>query len=541
MQLKFSVLFPRFRCALLLMILFLGSAAISGCRHRRYCQPRRVGGKTVTTEFGSVRGYASSGAWIYKGIPYAAPPVGDLRWRAPQDPDTWKGVRDTTKPASVCTQQIYTQQWVPASPAASAASYTGSEDCLYLDIYRPQSKKTDLPVFVWIHGGANNFGGATSYDGSTLAVRENMIVVVVQYRLAALGWFSNYALETIAAMASDSLDFSGNYGTLDQIKALTWVQHNIAAFGGDPSKVTVGGQSAGGNATLNMLVSPLTTGLFSKAAAFSPAMPLIPLDTTNPSPLTLSNLMIDWLLQDDGTVSPTDWSGADTYRLNVMADPEAVTLYLRSKTAIKILEACIEANYYMTGQEIMPFHSPYMDGLVLPSTDWITAISSGNYHPVPLLVGNVEYEDKSFMPLYGPAFAAFGVPSTAPTYSWLNLLYGVLIPSPTALSLSAVLATPTDQYIYDTVGLLSSEMWKAKYTDAVADALMTNNSSNSIYAYLFRWNGGGDPAVANFAFIYGAGHAQDVPFWFGQYNKDTFGLSFTATNRPGRVLLIEHS
>ena len=133
-----------------------------------------------------------------------------------------------------------------------------------------------------------------------------------------------------------------------------------------------------------MLVSPLTTGLFSKAAAFSPAMPLIPLDTTNPSPLTLSNLMIDWLLQDDGTVSPTDWSGADTYRLNVMADPEAVTLYLRSKTAVKILEACIEVKtYYMTGQEIMPFHSPYMDGLFFPPQTGSLRSHLGNYHPVP--------------------------------------------------------------------------------------------------------------------------------------------------------------
>ena len=222
------------------MILFLGLAAISGCSTGGTASPGVSGGKTVTTEFGSVRGYASSGAWIYKGIP----------WMRPRRSEISAGGRPrilTHGKAYVIPQNL---------PACVLSRYTLSNGCQLLQLHplpvipavrivsisisTVLSLKLDLPVFVWIHGGANNFGGATSYDGSTLAVRENMIVVVVQYRLAALGWFSNYALETIAAMASDSLDFSGNYGTLDQIKALTWVQHNIAAFGGDPSKVTVG-------------------------------------------------------------------------------------------------------------------------------------------------------------------------------------------------------------------------------------------------------------------------------------------------------------
>ncbi len=537
MQVNFSVLFQRFRCALILMILLLGLVVIIGCSSGGGNAPG-VARNTVATEFGSLSGYAASGAWIYKGIPYAAPPVGNLRWRAPQDPDSWTGVRDATRPASVCTQEIYSRQWVPATvtSVSSPSSYTGSEDCLYLDIYRPQTNDTDLPVFVWIHGGANNFGGATSYDGTTLAVRENMIVVVVQYRLAALGWLFHTALGD----GESTSDASGNYGTLDHIQALTWVQNNIAAFGGDPAQVTVGGQSAGGHAVIDLITSPLTAGLdlFSKGVALSPAMALLPPNDT------LTDYMIDWLLLDDNSVTPAgtpphynsvDWTNADTYRSGMSTD--LIKTYLRGKSAVKIMEACIEANFHMTGQEIMPFHSPYMDGNVLPDTDWVTTIASGAYEHVPLLIGNTEYENKSFLPLYGPVVKAlFDTPSPASAYGWFNLFF--VLTSPPLMTLAAVLPTAADHDVYDKTGKYSSRMWKATYTDAIADAMMTESSSNSIYTYLFKWDGGGDSAVANFQFIYGAGHATDVPFWFGQYDVDTFGYSFTTVNRPGRVLLM---
>jgi len=521
-------------------MLLWGFAVIAGCSSS---SATHAGGNIVTTEFGSLRGYSDSGAAIYKGIPYASPPEGDLRWRAPQDPARWIGLRDATKPASACTQEMYTRQWNSLASASNSgggdalsSNYTGSEDCLYLDVYKPQNIQTPLPVYVFIHGGSNNKGDAQVYDGTTLAVRGKMIVVVIQYRLNALGWFSSYALKNTA---ENVLDASGNYGTLDQIKALTWVQNNIAAFGGDPAKVTIGGQSAGANGVLNMIMSPLTDGLFSKAVALSPAMSLIPNDTTSPTPVTLSNLMINWLLQNDGTA--TNMATADTYRLSM--NSEAVTSYLRSKPALKILEACIEANLRLTGVGTMPSHSPYMDGNVLPATDWVNTIKTGNYHHVPMIIGNAEYEMKSIMPVR--AFAAsvkaascgagFCIPSSA--YDWSHLESAVL-DSPATLTLGQVLPLPTDRDIYGTGSLLSSAMWKATYTDAVADALMTNDSSNAIYAYIFQWNGGTDPALANFKYIIGASHGTDVPFWFGYYDVDLFGYSFTTANRPGRVLLM---
>ena len=530
MQKKLRFMLQRLLYAALLLILFSGLALVIGCSGGG--GGGNGNGGIVATEFGSLKGYAASGAYVYKGIPYAAPPVGDLRWRAPQDLTPWTGVRDATKSANMCTQQIYSRQWVPTTPATSASSYTGNEDCLYLDVYTPQTTTTPLPVFVWIHGGANNFGSAQSYDGTTLAVRENMIVVVIQYRLAALGFLSSSAL----GAGEDIFDASGNYGTLDQIKALTWVQNNIAAFGGDPTKVTVGGQSAGGAATVNMIMSPLTTGLFRYAAPISPAQSF-----TAPED-SLSNAMIDWLLQDDGMVTFGDWAAAATQRGTMSTS--AIQLYLRGKSAVKILEACIEANYHLNpaGGETMPFHNPYMDGNVVPATDWVTTIGTGSYQHVPLLIGNAEYEEKPFMPLYGPPIkAGLGIPSST-TYDW-SYLESAVLASPPTLTLAQVLGTapvgtPGDQDIYDTVGHLSSRMWKATYTDATAEALMSNSPSNTIYAYLFQWDGGGDPALADFKFIIGAGHAMDVPFWFGQYDVDTFGYSFTTTNRQGRVLLM---
>lgn len=533
MRVKFSVLLKRFQGAILLLMVFLGLTVVIGCGTSSDNTPGVANNNVVVTEFGSVMGSAASGAWVYKGIPYAAPPVGALRWSAPQDPDSWTGVRDATQAANVCVQQIYSRQWAPATPPTSSSSYTGSEDCLYLDVYRPQTATTGLPVFVWIHGGANNFGGGTSYDGTTMAVRENMIVVVIQYRLASLGWFSNSSL----ASGEDALSASGNFGMLDQIKALNWVQNNVTAFGGDPAKVTVGGQSAGANATLNLVTSPLTTGLFSKAVAISPVWDPVPKTDTR------SNAMIDWLLLDDGTVTPIgtsphynagDWTNAANYRGTMSA--QAIKTYLRSKAGVKIMAAAIEANYHLTGAESMPWHVPYADTTVLPAA-WVTTIGTGNYRHVPLLIGNAEYESKSFLPLFGAAIkTASGGTVPSSSYTWTNLLH-VLLHAP-GYTLNGVLPLAADVDIYDKVGKYSSDMWKAKHTDVTARALLTNSASNSIYSYIFEWDGGGDAAVSDFQLIYGASHGMDVPFWFGTYETDLFGFSFTTTNRPGRVLLM---
>jgi para-nitrobenzyl esterase len=209
-------------------------------------------------EGGAVRGAAVSGVYQFLGLPYAAPPTGELRWRPPQPPREWDGVRDATKFGPSCPQ--------PASPFAPPAPF--SEDCLYLNVYTSTLRRDgDRPVLVWIHGGGFTEDGARNYDGSKLAA-AGVVVVTINYRLGALGFLAHPAL------ASRPGGPAGNYGLMDQLSALRWVKRNIAQFGGDPHNVTIVGQSAGGVSVLDLLVSHRSRGLFQRAIVQSGAFAL---------------------------------------------------------------------------------------------------------------------------------------------------------------------------------------------------------------------------------------------------------------------------
>jgi para-nitrobenzyl esterase len=215
-------------------------------------------GPIAYVQGGAVRGAAVSGVDEFLGLPYAAPPIGNLRWRPPEPPRGWHGVRDATEFAPSCPQ--------PPSPFAPPAPF--SEDCLYLNIYTPALRHHDhLPVLVWIHGGGFTGDGARNYDGSKLAA-DGTVVVTINYRLGALGFLAHPAL------ASRPGGPAGNYGLMDQIAALRWVKRNIAQFGGDPHNVTIAGQSAGGVSVLDLLVSHRSRGLFRRAIVQSGAFAL---------------------------------------------------------------------------------------------------------------------------------------------------------------------------------------------------------------------------------------------------------------------------
>lgn len=213
----------------------------------------------VSTQSGTVSG-ASGDVTVFKGIPYAAPPVGDLRWKPPQPPRKWDGVRAATDYGAVCPQ-----------PPILASLYgitfpNQSEDCLTLNVWTSAKKTSERrPVMVWIHGGAYIAGSGTgrTTDGSNLA-RQGVVLVTLNYRLGAFGFLAHPALTKESPRHA-----SGNYGLLDQIAALEWVHQNIAAFGGDPSNVTIFGESAGAGSVCRLLVSPLSKGLFQRAIAES--------------------------------------------------------------------------------------------------------------------------------------------------------------------------------------------------------------------------------------------------------------------------------
>jgi para-nitrobenzyl esterase len=213
---------------------------------------------TVITGDGAVRGVHAAGGYAFRGLPYAAPPVGDRRWRAPRPPASWRGIRDATEYAPSCLQKPNLFQ--PPGPQ--------SEDCLYLNVSTPTLRRdARRPVLVWIHGGGFTQDGALNYDGTKLAAK-GIVVVTVNYRLGALGFLAHRAL---AARPGGP---SGNYGLMDQQAALRWVKHEISRFGGDPHNVTIAGQSAGGVSVLAHLVSSRSRGLFDRAIVQSGAFAL---------------------------------------------------------------------------------------------------------------------------------------------------------------------------------------------------------------------------------------------------------------------------
>ncbi len=220
-----------------------------------------AGPADVKVDSGALAGVVEHDVVAFKGIPFAKPPVGDLRWRAPQPVEAWSGVKAADKYGALCMQKINIKDNGVGPPPAS-------EDCLTLNVWKPlHAGKRKLPVMVWIHGGGlvNGSGTAALYDGSALA-RQGVVVVTLNYRLGRFGFFAHPALT-----AENPKGPLGNYGLLDQIAALQWVQRNIAAFGGDPKEVTAFGESAGGVSVNHLMLAPAARGLFIRAIVESGA------------------------------------------------------------------------------------------------------------------------------------------------------------------------------------------------------------------------------------------------------------------------------
>jgi para-nitrobenzyl esterase len=471
----------------------------------------------VKTDYGKLRGYVNEDkdVLVWKGVPYARPPMGELRWAAPLDPEPWHGVRDATSPANKCTQLDTLEEWINTGKVDP----NSSEDCLYVDIYRPKHHANQwerLPVYVWIHGGSNYFGSAWQYDGTALATRSDVVVVVVQYRLGPMGWFYHPAVQTGGA---DKYTDSGNFGTLDHAQALKWVRKNIDAFGGDPHNVTITGESAGGHNVMNMVVSPLGKGLFRRAMSESGGM------YTKPTAYArnLANTTIERVIRYKEEVD----AATATQRRIEMENNGTLEAYLRPIDAGTFFLAIIKYGSLVTYDGIE-------DGTVIPVGGWMPAIKAGKYNKVPIILGSNEYESKAFMPLYGPAVKPLGIPSGL--YNWFNLqdvLNGNSKPGGGVFTLDDVLPTPHDKDVYELIGYYGSRNWRAKYVDTVAHELA--KVQDDVYAYFFKWGGIGS-GPSPYDFIYGACHAAEIPFFFGS-DHGLFGFPFVPANEAGRKQL----
>jgi para-nitrobenzyl esterase len=323
----------------------------------------------VKTSDGALQGLQHGILDIYQGIPYAAPPVGDLRWRAPQAGTAWTGVRDASQAASACVQSAI--NWRPGETASR------NEDCLYLNVWKPRHVDTPLPVIVWFHGGSwINGAGADTQPGQI--VSHGNIVVTVNYRLGALGYLS------LPAFDSESADgqSSGNYGDLDKVRALQWIRQNIGAFGGDANNVTIGGQSAGAGSVCWLLASPAAAGLFNRA-------------------IIQSIGGCQMISHDAAAIRGKSFSESIG-----CADPATVAACLRKKSPAEIIDAQAQSNVLWR---------PVVGGATQP-VPVLDAFRSGKFNRVPVLAGNTRHEARSFIyegadlirqPVTAETYAAF--------------------------------------------------------------------------------------------------------------------------------------
>lgn len=309
----------------------------------------------VHTRSGPVRGEVVGEASQFLAVPYAAAPVGNLRFRAPQPVPSWRGVRDATEPGAACVQFAA----FGIEPTARR-----SEDCLNLDVYRPGQARPGarLPVIVWIHGGGFVQGTGTEFSGRATAELTGAIVVSINYRLGALGYLA------LPGLDAESREGSGNWAVLDQIAALRWVQDNAVAFGGDPRKVTVSGQSAGSISVCALLASPSASGLFSRAVLQSGPCNLL---TAPP-------------------LADAQARGAEYAARVGCTDAASALACLRAATP----EALVAAGIGSGAGELSPA-TPVSGTRTLPVSP-NEAITSGRWNKVPLVIGSTRDEGKLF-------------------------------------------------------------------------------------------------------------------------------------------------
>ena len=323
----------------------------------------------VNAPAGKVSGAAAGGVHVFKGIPYAQPPVGAMRWKAPLPAQKWKGTRDTTQFGAACIQS----KGRPDSIYFWSLPKT-SEDCLYLNVWAPADAR-NAPVFVWIHGGALSGGSGSEplYDGTKFAER-GIVVVTINYRLGPLGFLVHPALS-----AESRRKISGNYGLLDQVAALEWVKKNIGAFGGDAANVTIAGESAGGLSVMYLMAAPGAHGLFHKAILQSSYMVSAQELRTASHDAYSGEALGMWL---QGKLGAGDLAG------------------LRSMDAQKIVDGAAAAGFF-------PFF--VIDGRILPR-QVVDVFDRGEQAKVPLLAGFNSGEIRSLRALAPP------VPADAATY-----------------------------------------------------------------------------------------------------------------------------
>ena len=431
---------------------------------------------------------AGGHSWL--GVPYARPPIEDRRWRAPRDPERRLGLLEALRACQPCIQFGSALGGV-----GTAGSREGDEDCLTLNIYAPamtadELEQTALPVMVFVHGGGNTIGHAAFYDGSVLAARERVLVIMINYRLGPFGWFvppprsvddtddNNPFTRDRNQLAA--LDASGNYGILDVIAALHWVKRNARAFGGDPDRVTVFGESAGGTNVLALLVSPWAKDLFHRAIIQSLGFGFSRLPAPG-SPYSTDSVL--QRLGIDAASAGTHLQALDPWTLYSVFDRAA--------------------------DEWQRLPTVFQDGLVVPQGETVELLADpARHHDVPVILGTNRDEAKIFM-AFDPRH----------TRRFAGLPYSL-----------------KDPLAYELESRYRGRLWAADGVDALATPLA---QGAPVFAYRWDWDEQGKAyGFIDLSRLLGAAHALEIPFVTGHFEVgNQTRLLFHADNASGREQL----
>lgn len=492
---------PRSATRTLLLALVAALAACGGTDP----QPSPSADPTSLRELeqGAIVGFADGAAHVWLGIPYAAAPMGDLRWRAPRQAASWSGTREGLSFGHACPQIASP---LGGAPEDLTGQLWGNEDCLFLNVYTPrrpaEAGSGKLPVMVWIHGGGNTVGHSGFYDGAPLAAAHDVVVVTVNYRLGPLGWFLHPALDD-----GDVLDASGNYGILDLQSALQWVQANITAFGGDPDRVTVFGESAGGSNIFALLVSPLSEGLLHGAIVQSGG--------------TGSSSAERALNPNDAPQAPGAPFSSSEILLRLLGHEQcdrrcALELMQTSAAAelaghLRNLEVADLFALYSDGEGLLGPASPTVirDGHVLPDREFIQLLGEpeGFLH-VPMILGTNRDEPKIFM-----VFSPEHVVRFAGLPLWRR-----------------------DARLYDLYAEYGGLAWQLRGVTEPATRL--RQAGLPVWAYRWDWDEQGRRFGIDLSGLLGAAHGLEIPFVFGHWDVGRLsGLLFHNGNAPGREAL----
>ena len=427
----------------------------------------------INTSSGVSEGYIKNFVINWDDIPYAQPPIGDLRWKAPIPLISSQYIKQ--KEGNFCVQE-------PSGLGGSDgfSFFSGTEDCLYLDIKRPKEIGDDLlPVMFWIHGGGNTSGLKDLYDFSSMVKKHNVIVVTINYRLGPFGWFTHPSIQDL----QEGLDKTSNFGTLDIIAALEWVKLNILLFGGDPNNVTIFGESAGGHNVLSLLVTKQAKGLFHKAisqsgytTSFSKKEAFKQTNRSSTSQYTSWNI-VNKIIKDKS--------------LNITQEDNRADI----RALLKNMSAKDFYRYYSERPSYENLVTLTEDGIVIPEIGLTMALSKNEYvNSVPIIAGSNKDEVKLWL-----ASAKYFVDLD---YSFLGSILG----------LPKVILK--DKIAFNIFNSYRSRAWKIRGVDDPLRSLYIAGNED-LYAYRYDWDDHRRFIIADFQELIGAAHATEIPLLTG--------------------------